>query len=682
MKNLLFTLFTFITITIYAQVGIGTTTPDASSILELESTTQGMLTPRMLESERDLITTPATGLLIYQTDNISGFYYYNGSAWTPFGGADTDWTISGNDMFNANTGNVGVGNTAPTAKFHLTGTSVVGGPGGISTLYSNDFSTGSVSYNANGTNSCTTGDNIWHIDTTDAVSAPCSSCTGNRAMIEYSSSCTQDQTLVEGIFTPTTTTVDISFDYGYDDGGASDNFIVTLYNESTTSVVATLLNLIADADTSYTGSQAVTAGQNYSIRVQYVGDNDWGASIDNILVTETTIAASLSSVFRLEDGTEQAGYVLTTDANGNATWQVAAGGGGTDSQTLSISGSDLTISGGNTVTLPSSTDDQTIDVFSLSGTTLSLSLEADGVATQTVDLSGLGGGGSYTFENGITETTGTVRLGGLLTQGTTIDLDTNDLTFSSSKTVAFPGEITLEGTDRDMMITNFDDEYVVFGTSSFLSTTIDGTSFTDSGGDPYTIDVALGVYTGNSGGSGFKMGSIEYLTDGLGELFVTHDFSPLTDNSNSTGTAAHRWDRVFATNGTIQTSDLRLKKNIKKLNYGLNEIMQLETITYNWKKEQKGKTVIPENLQERKIGFSAQQLLKVLPETVNTHSWVAADEVGNFKRIENKNLGVFYSDIIPVTVKAIQEQQAQIEELKSEISDLKELVNKLISEKK
>ena len=675
MKNLLFTLITLITVTTYGQVGIGTTTPDASSILELNSTTQGMLTPRMTESERDLIATPATGLLIYQTNNTPGFYYYNSAAWVPFGGSDTDWTVVGNDMYSANSGNVGVGNTAPSAKFHITGVAS-GGSGGTNTILSQDFEsstlgfvTGTVSTNEYQT-TAPGGTEVWRVvdASTDYVTIKCASCTGQWIEMEYES-VDQDETFVSSQFSPsaTATSLDITFDYIYKEflGSADESFSAYLYNDSDSAIASTLFshNDVGDQDLSYSGSftfsGANVATDNYTLRFQYTGNDDYGASVDNLVVIENAVAAPGSSVFRLEDGTQQNGYVLTSDANGNATWQVAAGGGG------------------------AGTDDQTIDVFSLSGTTLSLSLEGDGVATQTVDLSGLGGGASVTADNGLNISSGSnVRLGGTLVEGTAINLDDNNLTFSSSTAVAFPGEITFEGTDRDMMITNFDDEYVVFGTSSFLSTSVDGTTFTDSGGDTYTIDVALGVYTGSSGGSGFKMGSIEYLTDGLGELFVTHDFSPLDDNSNSSGTAAHRWDRVFATNGTIQTSDLNLKKNIEPLSYGLNEILKLETISYNWKENKKGKTIIPEKLQERKIGFSAQQLLEVLPETVNTHSWVASDEDGNFKRIKNKNLGVFYSDIIPVTVKAIQEQQVQIEQLKSEVSDLKELVNKLISEKK
>jgi len=63
------------------SVGIGTATPDASSLLDITSTTKGFLTPRMTQAQRDLIGTPATGLEIYNTDT-NQFNYYNGVAWT------------------------------------------------------------------------------------------------------------------------------------------------------------------------------------------------------------------------------------------------------------------------------------------------------------------------------------------------------------------------------------------------------------------------------------------------------------------------------------------------------------------------------------------------------------------------------------------------------------------------
>lgn len=59
----------------------------ASSALTVNSTTKGFLPPRMTQTQRDAIGSPATGLQIYQTDNTPGIYYYNGSSWaTPSGG--------------------------------------------------------------------------------------------------------------------------------------------------------------------------------------------------------------------------------------------------------------------------------------------------------------------------------------------------------------------------------------------------------------------------------------------------------------------------------------------------------------------------------------------------------------------------------------------------------------------
>jgi hypothetical protein len=81
------------------NVGVGTTTPNASAALDVQSTTQGMLVPRMTEAQRNLIATPATGLMVYQTDVTAGFYFYNGSAWTSLSG--------GGSSLPAQTGNAG-----------------------------------------------------------------------------------------------------------------------------------------------------------------------------------------------------------------------------------------------------------------------------------------------------------------------------------------------------------------------------------------------------------------------------------------------------------------------------------------------------------------------------------------------------------------------------------------------
>jgi len=75
-------LFLLLSSDVWSQnnVGIGTTTPDNSAILELYSTSHGFLVPRLTTTQRNAISTPATGLLIYNLDN-QRFEYYNGTQW-------------------------------------------------------------------------------------------------------------------------------------------------------------------------------------------------------------------------------------------------------------------------------------------------------------------------------------------------------------------------------------------------------------------------------------------------------------------------------------------------------------------------------------------------------------------------------------------------------------------------
>jgi hypothetical protein len=99
MKKILFILFSLASFGLYAQTGIGTLTPDASAKLEVASTKQGFLPPRLTLTGTNDVTTiknaagtsiiPATGLLIYNTASVGtapnnvvpGYYYWNGTVW-------------------------------------------------------------------------------------------------------------------------------------------------------------------------------------------------------------------------------------------------------------------------------------------------------------------------------------------------------------------------------------------------------------------------------------------------------------------------------------------------------------------------------------------------------------------------------------------------------------------------
>ncbi len=98
-KVFLILLSFFISIQVYGQTGIGTTTPNASAKLEIAATDKGLLIPRMTSTQKGNITSPANGLLIYQTDGVVGFYVNTGTSASPtWTRINIDWVRTGNDI--------------------------------------------------------------------------------------------------------------------------------------------------------------------------------------------------------------------------------------------------------------------------------------------------------------------------------------------------------------------------------------------------------------------------------------------------------------------------------------------------------------------------------------------------------------------------------------------------------
>ncbi|MFT4611683.1 MAG: hypothetical protein ACI8QQ_001045 [Psychroserpens sp.] len=127
------------------------------------------------------------------------------------------------------------------------------------------------------------------------------------------------------------------------------------------------------------------------------------------------------------------------------------------------------------------------------------------------------------------------------------------------------------------------------------------------------------------------------------------------------GSNAFRWDEIWSVNALNTTSDKRLKKEINTINYGLESLLKLKPVSYKWKT---GK-------QDTKLGFLAQDVEQVIPEVVS-HKTISQEEKKQY-HLEGRTLpsddlyAMTYSELIPVLVKAIQEQNQEIKVLKTEL---------------
>jgi len=570
----------------FSQVGIGTTTPNVSSALDITSTTAGLLAPRMTQANKTAIVTPATGLLIYQTDGTTGFYYYNGSAWMPFGLAG--WALTGNAgttpatnfigttdaqdlVIKANNteairvqsvGNVGIGTNAPSTKLHVVGSSG-------STLLTDGLEDGTIAPFA----TTGTGGN-W---TVTSVAGEFNSGTKGAKSGGGVNSSVSDLTY-------TTASVPAS--------GGNVSFALKTASESTFDFLVFYIDGVEKARwsgaTAWTTVNYTLTSGVHNLKWTYLKDSSTHDVVDRVYVDDILIAEK-SVAIRIVDGSQAAGKVLTSDASGNASWQTATN--------------------------------------------------------------------TYTFTNGLTNTAGTVKLGGTLIESTTI------------AATSFPLNVSSLNKPYMLHVDNNED-VVKFGHDGFLSDeasslTIDGTSV--------TVKYITSAKNGNTNGTAVGVGSIEYLVDGEATIASSFSITPTVTNTYDLGTSASRWRYIYLQNAPIVTSDITLKNKIKDLGYGLKEIMKIKPISYQWKDNYIGKTRIPDNLKQTSLGFSAQELQTILPEVVKTHDWKIISEAtpNEYEYVQNDKLGVMYTQIIPVAVKAIQEQQAQIEELKTAVQELR-----------
>jgi hypothetical protein len=175
------------------------------------------------------------------------------------------------------------------------------------------------------------------------------------------------------------------------------------------------------------------------------------------------------------------------------------------------------------------------------------------------------------------------------------------------------------------------------------------------------IDSSGNLLVGKTSASDTVAGAGLFTSGGIGSSRASSSNSDVTYAVYSTTASAYRFyvgmgGTVYATNTTISSlSDQRFKENIIDLDVGLDKIMALKPRKFDWK-EGKGKDIKGDR------GFIAQEFEAVFPDLIDEWKDPAPNGEEPYKSVR--------ADLIPILVKAIQEQQAIITDLKSRITAL------------
>ncbi|MBC5834701.1 tail fiber domain-containing protein [Flavobacterium sp. F372] len=202
------------------------------------------------------------------------------------------------------------------------------------------------------------------------------------------------------------------------------------------------------------------------------------------------------------------------------------------------------------------------------------------------------------------------------------------------------------------------------------------------GTSTHTLDVDNGIGTTTLG-----IGDVEYFQEGNNEIRVSHSLVKAPGAAYSTlGNIGPtlEWNTIYTINNANTPSDKKFKKDIHDLNYGLEELMQLNPISYKWNEVTIGSVNLPLEERELKLGFIAQEVEKIIPETVISHSLKknGESETDKFEYTKNDLLSMNYEALLPLIVKAKQEQHQRIIKLQNENNALLKKVEELNAKQK
>ena len=697
-----------------AQVGIGTAQPEPSAMLDIRANGnhKGLLIPRITAAEKNSITAPAEGLIIYQTDGDAGFYFFNGQDWKNSGGVTSinGLTPSNNGELTLNVPKTQIGTEADRiATTNLT-------------------------------------DGLLHIVDGDSNAQ-------NNGRVYVYSALLADWTL-------TTNFIDTDTDTDTDNQSISGSSFNALTNELTIGIEdgnAQVVNLSGLSGTG-TDSQTITAALVGNTLELLPQNTTTTVSVDLSSLAVTPTLEAVSAAGSSTTSTLVLSSVLPINSSvtiGNATnpWNSVNA-----QTTLSEHVSSTTVSASNISVAQFIRHDNDPDTYLLYNPD-DIRFVSGGVDTVKIlpnEVSVNDGSAAVNFRVESDTNTSMLFVDGVNDRvgiGNNTPTEALEVSGSVSATgliasdLGNPTEMVFVGPNKRLSSTpsvtiTANGELVVSNVVSTTEIRVSGTISTTSDlfvegdtrleGDLTTTDADI-VFEDVGGtfptsGKGFfwrlnndkaKVYAVQPASDQIKFYFK------LEDNNNSTdqyifwirdyrGTSYHRYpfvahgsafyvfpppsgtagepdtsdwamrvlsagdvdikddlnvsdDLTVGGSGTVGgsaiTSDLRLKSNVVESTLGINEIMQLTPKIYD-----KYKTTKKIERVNKEIGFIAQEVVDIMPEIVGQPE----DEDELYK--------IYYDMLVPVLTRGIQEQQMQIEALKKESKVMEVKYNDLLQE--
>ncbi|MCB0792454.1 MAG: tail fiber domain-containing protein [Flavobacteriales bacterium] len=667
-RLLLFVIGTAAALPLTAQnIGINANgaAPDPSALLDIDAAAlpatgkRGLLIPRMTTSERVAITSPANGLMVYDT-TTGAFWYFDGAQWVQLvAGADNDWMKTTTTIYN-NTDSIAIGRATAYTDLHMASNKnlLIGdslsGTGFKMIYYANKgaFRCGYLTSPFGGYNY----DRFWDYDSVGYYSW----AGGQNSMAKGFGS------FAFGSFGWANGSSSVAF-FGNAKGNNSYTFGGYSKGHGSFTVEGTAEDDGGIAMYGYAGGRygvAIGGGTTglgaSSSREDYAVAIGWNADARG----QASIALGPSDAF----GYNAFATGWVTEARGNYSQSFGY-------RTVAYPMGSMALGRYNVITGDSALWIGSDPVFQI------------GDGTSTTNRSN-----SFTvLKNGHTAVgldypTGMLQVSTALgSLGTTVNTaNAAVLIGTSTSGMAFDGnQIETVG---DMLYLNFGSaEHVVTnvggGDLGVGTTTPDRRVDVEGSNEQYVRVTSTGG-TRTAGvelkrtGTGFSDWQIRnqsgllWIGQSNDDLATVTDVlrlggssvTPASDNAITLGLSTLRWTSVYAVNGTINTSDARDKTDVRDLEAGLEAVLRLHPVRYRWKDRPS---------DGDKFGLIAQELREVLPEVVVEGAGGPAPEEGTFDPGEGR-LGVYYSDLIPVLIRSIQEQDAMIRDLRARIARLEQ----------